>query len=96
MIKFQLFTNGQGTSIIEWLTELFGEPQVWGGEIVQPVQLKKDYRWAHKRTVSTNTVWCDSDVFMLYRLKWGYPDGEIFVLKENNTAIPIGHNAFFF
>lgn len=61
---------------ISELRDQYGEPQIWGGIVEEPTQLKSRHRWAQGRRRGGGTgmprpcVWVQDNIYTWYLLKW--------------------------
>lgn len=69
----------QWGDMVIWLRKNFGEPQGWGGKVIEPVQLKKSYKWAlgehGTNKASDSFAWpCfwipDGPEYTMFLLRW--------------------------
>lgn len=66
------------SNIVKWFYELYGSPQEWGGTVIGPEQLKKNFQWAYGNTdvIDSQTfepfraIWCGDKIYTMYLLRW--------------------------
>ena len=81
MIRFSLDKNiCDWGDMVLWMRETFGEAQGWDAQVLEPIHLKKSYKWAlgeHRvrHDDPDSMVWpCfwipDGPVYTLFKLRW--------------------------